>query len=63
MDANTLIEEDFCSLLLMTLGTSFTTFRDTIFYAHKDLTWKTIHETLLSKEMMNHMEDGPTTIH
>ena len=38
MDANTLIEEDLCSLLLMTLCTSCTTFHDTLFYAHKDLT-------------------------
>ena len=55
MDANTLIEEDLCCLLLMSLLASYTAFRDTLFYGHKDLSLRTVYESLSSKEIMNHI--------
>ena len=61
MDANTLIEEDLCCLLLMSLPASYTAFRDTLFYGHKDLSLRTVYESLSSKEIMNHMANGPVT--
>ena len=61
MDANTLIEEDLCCLLLMSLPASYTAFRDTLFYGHKDLSLRTVYESLSSKEIINHMTNGPVT--
>ena len=61
MDANTLIEDDLCSLLLMSLLASYTAFRDTLFYGHKNLSLRMVYESLLSKEIMNHMGNGPVT--
>ena len=72
MDVDTLIEEDLCSLLLMSLPTSYTAFqdtlfiflskkKDTLFYGHKDLTLPTIYELFSSKEIKNYTVDGLIT--
>ena len=61
MDANTLIEEDLCCLLFMSLPASYIAFQDTLFYGHKDLSLRTVYEPLSSKEIMNHMANGSVT--
>ena len=61
MDANTWIREDLCCLFLMSLPASYTTFRDTLFNGHKDLQLQMVYESLSSKEIMNHMENGLAT--
>ena len=61
MDVDTLIEEDLCTLLLMSLPTSCTAFQDTLFYGHKDLTLPKIYELFSSKEISNFAVDGLIT--
>ena len=48
-------------LSLMSLLASYTAFRDTLLYDHKDLSLQTVYESLSSKEIMNHMANGPVT--
>ena len=38
MKAKISIQEHLCSLLVMSLHASYSAFRDTVFYGHKDLT-------------------------
>ena len=64
LDANTLIEEDLCSLLLMSLPPSFSGFRDILFYGSKEsmskLSLETIYEDLSSKESMSKLSESAT---
>ncbi|CAA7399345.1 unnamed protein product [Spirodela intermedia] len=52
-NASILIEADLCSLLLMSLLLSYSSFRDILFYGSKELSLDTIYEALSSKESMN----------
>ena len=48
-------------LIPYVLHTFYTPFQDNLVYGHKDLTLKTIYESLSSMEIMNYMADGQTT--
>ena len=60
LDGNTLIEEDLCSLLLMSLLPSFSGFQDILFYGCKGLPLETIYEDLSSKESMSKLSEMTT---
>ena len=60
LDANTLVEEDLCSLLLMSLPPSFWGFRDILFYGSQSLSLETIYEDLSSKESMSKFSETAT---
>ena len=60
LDANTLIEEDLCSLLRMSLPPSFSGFRDILFYGSEGLSLETIYEDLSSKESMSKLSETAT---
>ena len=45
-------EKDLGLILLCSLPSSYTTFRDTILYSHETLTLEEVYEALISKETM-----------
>ena len=51
-------KEDLGLILLCSLLSSFTTFRDTILYSHETLTLEEVYEALCSKETMKQLVNG-----
>ena len=60
LDANTLVEEELFSLILMSLLPSFLGFRDILFSCFKGLSLETIYEDLSSKESMRKLSEMAT---